>query len=394
MTEKCTEIKSGYSTYCEESTIMETGDETETEIDKKRKRNETSSVSDADNSFNLSGKIQEDEAVKAKYTCSNPKEKKKDRKKKKKNDNDDDVMEDSIEENIDSISRRMTSNEKTMNAIHDQLKQINSKMETITTKGEIEAMFKQMFDKSLANIESKIREDVYKSVSHRIDIIEGDIHTKNTVIDKLQEETKDIKAKLEIKTTEIEAMRNEIKDMKVKVNERNQEIQSFHDKHDNARKHYIKKSNELEQYSRRNSVRLTGPGLPIEEVKETAMDTTKTAVKILNDTFKLNISEKDIDIAHRMGIMQRQAPRSMIIKFTSRLTKIATLKDKRSKLKGTGVYVQEDLTLLNVKVLKAVRESTRTESAWSIEGQIYAKYKGNGRIEKINYEDFGNWIQM
>lgn len=341
--------------------------------DKKRKRSDLSSVSENDISFNMDAKKIEDDEIKAKYTIQTTKEKRKDKKKKKRlnTDSTDGDTEDTLDDPLDSIEKRTSANEIIMKSIHTELKSINSKMESMTTKKEMEKMFKTMFDKSLADMESRIKESVYKSVSHRIDIVEGELHTTNSENDKLKKD--------------IESMKKEIK-------ENGNEIQRLHEKHDKARNHYIRKTNELEQYTRRNSIRLTGKGITIEEEKETAAKTTETAVKLLNEKLGMNITNKDIDIAHRIGVMRRGTPRGIIVKFLSRHSKIASLKDKRTKLKGTGIYVQEDLTQLNANVLKHVRENSEIETAWSFEGQLYGKYKSNGNVNKVEYEEYEHWL--
>lgn len=347
----------------------------EQESDKKRKRDEVSSVSEADTSLNtsihISKKQAEDKEIRDKYNVTTPKEKKKDRKKKRKGEKDEEIDE-TLDTNLDKIEKRISANDKIMQSIHAELKQINSKMESMTTKTEIESVFKRMFESSMESIVSRIKEDVYKSVSHRIDIVEGEIHTLNNEKDKLVNEAKVTKGQIE---------------------DKNREIKELHDKIDKARHQYMQKTNDLEQYTRKNSIRISGPGIPIEENKENAAETTTTAVKILNTKMGMNITDKDIDIAHRIGLMRREKPRGIIVKFTSRLSKIASLKDKRTKLKGTGIFVQEDLTQLNARLLNAVRNNTETEAGWSFEGQIYVKHKANGNVEKISFEDYEHWLR-
>lgn len=341
------------------------------DAEKKRKREDissVSSVSETDSSM-LSQKIAEEEDIKTKYGA---KDKKKDRKKKKTNDNENGKeSEDILVQQGVTIGKRVSATENMLKSIHIELKKINSQMESMTTKSEIEHLFKTMFEEKIADIQSKIREDVYNSVTHRIDKVEGEMHTLSIEFDKVRKENLEIKQQVE---------------------DKNNEIQTLHHKHEKARTHYIRKTNELEQYTRKNSIRLTGPGLPIEENRETAQETTTAAVKLCNEKLGMDITGSDIDIAHRMGLIRRGSPRNMIVKFTSRLSKIAALKDKRNKLKGTGIFIQEDLTQLNAKVLKQVRVSPETETAWTFEGQIYAKYKANGNVEKVQFEDFENWL--
>ena len=64
-------------------------------------------------------------------------------------------------------------------------------------------------------------------------------------------------------------------------------------------KAFYGRANELEQYSRRNNVRIWG--IPEVEENEDASDTADVVVKKLNETMGVNLNRYDIDIAHRLG---------------------------------------------------------------------------------------------
>lgn len=60
---------------------------------------------------------------------------------------------------------------------------------------------------------------------------------------------------------------------------------------------------------------------------------------------------------------------------------------KRSKqLKGTDIYINEDLTKWNAEVLASLRlrEPRRVEKAWSFESKLFVKYKGSDRSELLH----------
>ncbi|KAH3841373.1 hypothetical protein DPMN_114832 [Dreissena polymorpha] len=67
-----------------------------------------------------------------------------------------------------------------------------------------------------------------------------------------------------------------------------------------------------------------------------------------------------------------------------------------SKLfKGSGIFVNEDLTKLNAEVLASVRlkQPSAVEKTWSFEGKIFALFKGNEHATQIKFSDFKNWLE-
>ena len=82
--------------------------------------------------------------------------------------------------------------------------------------------------------------------------------------------------------------------------------------------------------------------------------TTGRVIDKLNSVIAdLNLRREDIDIAHRLGSKQNRKRRGttvparrVIIKFNSRIKRDKVLKN-RKLLKGTDIFVNEDLTQIN-----------------------------------------------
>ncbi|KAH3793891.1 hypothetical protein DPMN_147415 [Dreissena polymorpha] len=69
---------------------------------------------------------------------------------------------------------------------------------------------------------------------------------------------------------------------------------------------------------------------------------------------------------------------------------------RKAKLcKGSGIFVNEDLTKLNAEVLASVRlkQPRAVEKTWSFEGKIFALLKGNEHATQIKFSDFKNWLE-
>jgi exosome complex exonuclease DIS3/RRP44 len=239
-------------------------------------------------------------------------------------------------------------------SIEKRLKEISSKLSNVLTKDD-SALIKNIIRETL----DELKEKLLSSVIKRIEIIEGNMFDQ-------AKEVESLKQQLETKNNEIESLKQK--------------------EHSSEQAHKAS-LNDLEQYGRRNNVRITG--LPNDIDGQTSQAVAEQSVDLLNKKLGLQIEYRDIDVAHRLGKFTHTKNRPAIVKFVRRQTKIDIM--KRAKLlKGTGIFINEDLTKTNAEVLASLRlkEPTRIEKAWSYEGKLFAKYKGSERHEQIHFDQY------
>ncbi|KAH3897497.1 hypothetical protein DPMN_021685 [Dreissena polymorpha] len=102
---------------------------------------------------------------------------------------------------------------------------------------------------------------------------------------------------------------------------------------------------------------------------------------------------KDIDVSHRLGKYFPNKNRPVIVKFVRRRKKIDVM--KRAKLlKGSGIYIIEDLTKKNAEVIASLRlkETGCVERAWSYEGKLFVRYRVSERNEQIHFNHYQSWL--
>ena len=153
-----------------------------------------------------------------------------------------------------------------------------------------------------------------------------------------------------------------------------------------------KATNELGQYSRRNNIRIDGLS---DNGNEDAETTTNIVIDLLNKNIKdLNLNRSDIDTAHRLGKV-KGGKRQVIVKFVSRLTRDIVMRGKKI-FKGTGIYINEDLTVLNFLVLASLRKKAPDviESAWSREGTLMFKSKLDQSINPLEFGQYRHWLGL
>jgi hypothetical protein len=209
-------------------------------------------------------------------------------------------------------------------------------------------------------LRDKVEEMVNRmsSMEHKFDIMEGRIHEIEDRISTPQP--------VSVTTTDVAEMRGDLKELRVE-----------------AHKSLIM-SNDNEQYSRRNNLRLRG--------LKGSDDCRRAVVEFLNHKLKYNISEADIEAAHPLlskkstleensgnaGTDQTARP-TVIVRFINRKHRDDIIRI-RKMLKGTEFSIAEDLTSLNVQTLNRVRNHPSVQSSWSWNGKIHAVLKNGKRI--------------
>ncbi|XP_065665718.1 putative leucine-rich repeat-containing protein DDB_G0290503 [Hydra vulgaris] len=111
---------------------------------------------------------------------------------------------------------------------------------------------------------------------------------------------------------------------------------------------------QLEDRQRRNNLRIEG-------VKENDNENwDDTEVKIIN-LLENNLNVKDVIIerAHRTGIIDIKKPRTIVIKLLNYKDKVKILKNA-NKLKGSGIYINEDFSLETTIIRKKLLEESKT----------------------------------
>ena len=145
------------------------------------------------------------------------------------------------------------------------------------------------------------------------------------------------------------------------------------------------KADGLEQYSRRNSLRIFG-------IKEKEFENpVDVALKIINDEMGLEMKTDSLDRVHRVGKKPTNgSSRSLLVKFTTYRDRDKVFRN-RSRLKNaeTGrIYVNEDLTRLRANLVYKARKLKREkklDDCWTHDGQVLIKDK-HGRVKAVNSE--------
>jgi hypothetical protein len=208
-------------------------------------------------------------------------------------------------------------------------------------------------------------------------------------LDKVYEQIRKAKETVKNSINEIEELKNSHSDMEVKVSRvenKNKEIRKknieleelLHERETRLKSHEIMINN-LEHYTRRNSIRIYG--LP-DDKNESAEESRNKVLKMCSDKLNIKLSPIEIDIAHRLGKFTTDGNRPIICKFTSRMRKRSII-SVRKLLKGTPSVIKEDLTTKNAKLIEKLSARDDVSNVWSDEGKIITLLM-NGKKMRVN----------
>ncbi|KAK9753611.1 hypothetical protein QE152_g1943 [Popillia japonica] len=171
---------------------------------------------------------------------------------------------------------------------------------------------------------------------------------------------------------ETQTYKNEIKHLQKKLEESDKEVKNA--------------QNALEQYTRRNSLRIFG--IPENKNENTSdimfcteklnLDVPTTAIDYCHRLFAKEGQQKPIIVkfisryTKKLVYSKEGQQKPIIVKFISRYTK-KLVYSKKKMLKGSKVVIKEDLTRANQNLLKEASKRFGDRKAWSFEGKIYVK---------------------
>lgn len=129
------------------------------------------------------------------------------------------------------------------------------------------------------------------------------------------------------------------------------------------------RTDELEQYQRRNSLRIFG------EPERDGEDTDCIAINVAKK-IGVQLDLSDIDRSHRVGRKTNGGTRPIIVKFTSYRKRREMFSSKRN-LKKTGITIREDLTRMRLEVLKKAVERFGQQNVWTTDGVVIVKVRNS-----------------
>ena len=196
---------------------------------------------------------------------------------------------------------------------------------------------------------------------------------------------------------EVEYLKEEVEESKLKY----EEIKTENEKLKQIVNTTFFKVDELEQYGRRENIRILGVAERNDE-RDDGEEVVTNVAKALN--VELN-PELDIQRVHRLGKKKKgpkAKPRPVIVRFASYKKRMEFMYQK-SKLKVhpnfNGVYLTEDLTSLRAKMLKYVKGAGKNKFFLfhTINGKIRMKQSAREAGTITNNENdtgTGNWLTI
>jgi hypothetical protein len=138
----------------------------------------------------------------------------------------------------------------------------------------------------------------------------------------------------------------------------------------------IQYKDDLEQYTRKNSLRIFG----VPEQKNE--NTDEVVSNICKNKLGIDVPAHLIDCSHRLP-GREPYHRPIIVKFISRNTKKNVFTKKRL-LKGSNIVITEDLTKLRYQLMKNASKKFGPKNVWSSDGKIFVKLDNSIKVIRSN----------
>ena len=188
--------------------------------------------------------------------------------------------------------------------------------------------------------------------------------TKNMQI-KGDKQLEELKSSVEVMSDKFDEYEKDRKEKEKIINGLQNEVSFLKERIDLLEK----KSDDSEQYSRRNCLLVHG----VEEQEQE--NTDNIVLNVIKEHLDIELSVKDFDKSHRIGKSNSKSKRRpIIVKFISYNDRRAIFNNKK-RLKGTGISITESLTAERMRQLKSARDQFGFNNVWSIDGRIM--YKGS-----------------
>lgn len=145
----------------------------------------------------------------------------------------------------------------------------------------------------------------------------------------------------------------------------------------------LEKTDEMEQYTRRNSLRILG----IEKIPQES--TNEVIMKLCSEKLKIKVVESDIDVSHRLK-GKPGLPPPIIVKFVRRDVRDLIFRNKK-QLKNSKIVITEDLTKIRSQLLMEVSSKFGRKNVWSMYGNIFTK-DGNNLLKFANVRNYKDYL--
>lgn len=237
------------------------------------------------------------------------------------------------------------------------------------TMGDMETRIISKIEIKIQQKTKKMKDETVSELKHFLEKKFQDLDLKMTKqVKELEEKIESRMFVLEEKNTELEEtvtlMQQENKKLKDEMRNIKLEVRT-------VKNHAVTN----EQYSRKNNIKIFGMK---EEQNE---DCVQKVIELAREKLKVELTTSQVEVAHRTRSQRK--PQPIIVRFNNHTTKMQVLRN-RSKLKGVGVSMAEDLCRDLMTVYNRVKEDQRVVSTWAWNGKVFVKDR-RGKTYSVQY---------
>ena len=218
----------------------------------------------------------------------------------------------------------------------------------------------------------------FDTLDTKIDSVDRKVSEQAKSLNKIEKSVEEVEGKVFVLENNTDKMKDEIQQLKTSEVNLRSELESLKE----SIRSIDKKTDENNQYSRRENIRIYG----VEEQKvitedgfikslETDNMCLAKVLSVFNSKMGLQIKDADITAVHRLGKLDPtlKGGRAIIVRFISRRVRDQVLGQRKMIFK-TGIVITEDLSPKQYNLLSQVKNDKEVcKNAWTRNGVVFMK---------------------
>lgn len=222
-----------------------------------------------------------------------------------------------------------------------------------------------------------------------------EINKKLFLLTDLKQTVEKLEASVSFISSQYDSIVNISEQYKKQINELDKEVlnsKNINIKNEIEIRKLTDKINFIEQYSRNINIEVHG-------INEVQNEDCKELVLNLAKTLEIQVTESDVDVAHRLSSVNKKQPRPIIAQFSSRTKRDLMLHKKKLVITdssvpgtsiGTTIYINENISPYYKNLYKLTRNQAKISNfqfVWFKDSKLLIRKNSNSRVHRINSED-------
>ncbi len=242
--------------------------------------------------------------------------------------------------------------------INSELSEIQAALSEIPKKGELKELIGEAIDSVITSLRDNLKSEIKEELVAELGIDE----LKSDIFD-LRQDNDNLKNELENKSKAIA------------------DLQTTVEKLSKMSKAAFCQSNQNEQYSRKNNIKVFD--MPV----ETDENLLEKFITVMKDKGGVRVDRDEIAAIHRIDHRDKKITKPVLVKFVSTDAKMRYISARKQLKTNKSVRLADDVTKANVMLINRLKAHLRIENSWYFNGRVYGESTEGKKIKFYPHDD-------